>query len=304
MKRLLLLLGCVAAFSSCLKNDKFERDMTSTGYIIYSSAAKQTLVALDPFNVAFRLNILIAEGDGDFNAAPGEIRQRMFSTGTVISYDETRANYKLVFNSGSISGDYPRKGTITISTNGYGSLAEAGARWDIYLSDSYAMFSDSKAIYTSSSTYSVTNSGDNTWQVSIQQLVSVLPDAGIVEGSDGSEIKFESDWTASYTIKQEKGTQKLTDVRNSIFTISTSVLNGKTMYLPADQLNVSTPKPVQFNPACSASAPVGNGLMTISLANDDEMMSNYTTAEVMGGDQLNTCFPKIKISYGGYTTEY
>lgn len=63
MKRLLLLLGCVAAFSSCLKNDKFERDMTSTGYIIYSSAAKQTLVALDPFNVAFRLNILIAEGD-------------------------------------------------------------------------------------------------------------------------------------------------------------------------------------------------------------------------------------------------
>ena len=123
MKRLLLLLGCVAAFSSCLKNDKFERDMTSTGYIIYSSAAKQTLVALDPFNVAFRLNILIAEGDGDFNAAPGEIRQKMFSTGTVISYDETRANYKLVFNSGSISGDYPRKGTITISTNGYGSLA-------------------------------------------------------------------------------------------------------------------------------------------------------------------------------------
>ena len=104
MKRLLLLLGCVAAFSSCLKNDKFERDMTSTGYIIYSSAAKQTLVALDPFNVAFRLNILIAEGDGDFNAAPGEIRQKMFSTGTVISYDETRANYKLVFNSGSISG--------------------------------------------------------------------------------------------------------------------------------------------------------------------------------------------------------
>jgi hypothetical protein len=50
MKRLLLLLGCVAAFSSCLKNDKFERDMTSTGYIIYSSAAKQTLVALDPFS--------------------------------------------------------------------------------------------------------------------------------------------------------------------------------------------------------------------------------------------------------------
>ena len=158
--------------------------------------------------------------------------------------------------------------------------------------------------YTSSGTYSVTNSGDNTWQVSIQQLVSVLPDAGIVEGSDGSEIEFESDWTASYTIKQETGTQKLTDVRNSIFTVSTSVLNGKTMYLPADQLNVSTPKPFQFNPACSASAPVGNGLMTISLANDDEMMSNYTTAEVMGGDQLNTCFPKIKISYGGYTTEY
>ena len=80
--------------------------------------------------------------------------------------------------------------------------------------------------------------------------------------------------------------------------------NGWSQEELADQLNVSTPKPFQFNPACSASAPVGNGLMTISLANDDEMMSNYTTAEVMGGDQLNTCFPKIKISYGGYTTEY
>ncbi|MFR5870316.1 MAG: hypothetical protein ACLUEV_00400 [Alistipes sp.] len=43
--------------------------------------------------------------------------------------------------------------------------------------------------------------------------------------------------------------------------------------------------------------------MTISLANDDEMMSN-TRRRSDGGDQLNTCFPKIKISYGGYTTEY
>ena len=81
MKRLLLLLGCVAAFSSCLKNDKFERDMTSTGYIIYSSAAKQTLVALDPFNVAFRLNILIAEGDGDFNAAPDFVDESRAAVG-------------------------------------------------------------------------------------------------------------------------------------------------------------------------------------------------------------------------------
>ena len=121
--------------------------MTSTGYIIYSSAAKQTLVALDPFNVAFRLNILIAEGDGDFNAAPGEIRQKMFSTGTVISYDETRANYKLVFNSGSISGDYPRKGTITISTNGYGSLAEA----DVYKRQGQVMNSFRLAIVGTSS---------------------------------------------------------------------------------------------------------------------------------------------------------
>ncbi|MFR5870315.1 MAG: hypothetical protein ACLUEV_00395 [Alistipes sp.] len=122
MKRLLLLLGCVAAFSSCLKNDKFERDMTSTGYIIYSSAAKQTLVALDPFNVAFRLNILIAEGAGTSRCA-GRDPAKMFSTGTAISYDETCANYKLVFNSGSISGDYPERNDHHLD-NGYGSLAK------------------------------------------------------------------------------------------------------------------------------------------------------------------------------------
>ena len=72
--KLLVLAGCIATLSSCLKNDYYERTQTAMGYNIYVSVRKQNVMTMDPFNVAFRLNTLIEEGNGDPNQAPDSIK--------------------------------------------------------------------------------------------------------------------------------------------------------------------------------------------------------------------------------------
>lgn len=298
MKRLLLLLGCIAAFSSCLKNDRFNQNQTSTGFSIYWAAYRQNVLTLDPSNVAFRLSILIAEGNGDFNAAPDAIKRKLVSPGTVITYDATSGVYTLTYNASTITGDFSRKGKILIETNGYATLHTPNATWNIHITDPYEVFSGDATIKMKSNSYAINNVGLDTWMVSVSQFVSQVP---IV--SNGVTLEYKSDWSATYTITQHGTGQTLAAMQKSIFSLTTSVMNGKTMYLPNDAMSVSTPIPFQYNPNCSTTTPVGDGSMLIFISSDLNM-ENTTEAKLLGGDQLNVCNPKTRISYGGYQGEY
>ena len=272
--KLLVLAGCIATLSSCLKNDYYERTQTATGYNIYVSVYKQNVMTLDPFNVAFRLNTLINEGNGDPNQAPDSIKRLLCTSETTISFNESNGVYTLTYTGSPTEGDidkkdFVRKGTININTNGL-----------------------------TASSYFISNIGDNSWTVSTTQFVSSVP----ATSSDGTTIDAKSAWNATYTVTQSAGTQKLSDIQSAIFSIQ-STCNGTTMYFPIDKMIVSTPTPFQYNPQCSTLVPVGDGKMLIYLS-DDANLENYTEAQLLGGSETNVCNPKTRISYGGYVTEY
>ena len=100
MKKLLLLMaGCAALFSSCLKgNEGPSAPSTLPYYSHYINTMNQSVFSLDPFDVAFRLNTLIVEGNGDYEAAPQGVRDTLFAPGTILSYNETDGRYTLQYN--------------------------------------------------------------------------------------------------------------------------------------------------------------------------------------------------------------
>lgn len=303
--KLLVLAGCIATLSSCLKNDYYERTQTATGYNIYVSVYKQNVMTLDPFNVAFRLNTLINEGNGDPNQAPDSIKRLLCTSETTISFNESNGVYTLTYTGSPTEGDidkkdFVRKGTININTNGYATLDVPSAQWEVSFSSSpnYSIFSSGDEIKLTASSYFISNIGDNSWTVSTTQFVSSVP----ATSSDGTTIDAKSAWNATYTITQSAGTQKLSDIQSAIFSIQ-STCNGTTMYFPIDKMIVSTPTPFQYNPQCSTLVPVGDGKMLIYLS-DDANLENYTEAQLLGGSETNVCNPKTRISYGGYVTEY
>ncbi|MDD3107870.1 MAG: hypothetical protein PHV49_01470, partial [Alistipes sp.] len=119
--------------TSCL-GDGSKGDPTITGYSIYMDVNRQNVLALDPTNIAFRLNTLICEGKGDIQSVPDNIRRKLFSSGTTITYDEAKGSYDLVFNGSTITGDFARKGTVSVVTNGFDSLGMVGAQWGVLIS--------------------------------------------------------------------------------------------------------------------------------------------------------------------------
>lgn len=297
MKKLfiLLTLGCAAAFSSCLKNDRYESDLNAPGYDMYAIVTRQNIVALDPFNAAFRLDMLIAEGDGDYNEAPTEIMNTLFSAGTTIAYDEPTGVYTLTYNGSPSSKDNVRIGTIRIRTNGYASLDEPQARWDIDLSqtNAYSIF-DPEEIAISASSYAIENQGNNKWQVVMKNFCAKFATA-----ENGS------DWTAVYLIEQQQGGRLYKEVTKSNFLVSTTANNSTTMDAPteANRLYASTPDiPFMFNPSCSRRLPVAQGEMNIYLANDIDLES-FTTVQI-GPDDPSVCYPITRITYQGTTKEY
>ena len=303
--KLLVLAGCIAIFSSCLKNDYFERTQTAMGHNIYVAVRKQNVMTLDPFNVAFRLNTLIVEGNGDPNQAPDSIKKLLCTAETTIAFDEANGVYTLVYTGSPTEGDsdkkdFVRKGTVKIKTNGYPTLNTPAAQWELDFSTSptYSIFSSGDEIKLTANSYTINNTGDNNWSVYASSFISSVP----ATASDGTSFEYESNWNGSFKITQSTGTQKLSDIQNAIFSIN-STNSGKTMYYPIDEMTASTPTPFQYNPQCSTIVPVGNGKMIIFLT-DDPNLENYTEAELLGGSEINVCNPKTRISYGGYVNEY
>lgn len=297
MKKLfiLLTLGCAAAFSSCLKNDRYESDQNAPGYDMYVVVMRQNIVALDPFNAAFRLNMLIAEGGGDYKAAPSEIMNTLFSAGTRIEYDDPTGVYTIEYNGSPTTKDNVRNGKIRIRTNGYATLDEAQARWTIDLAqtDSYSIF-DPEEIKISADSYTIENMGTNKWQAVMKSFRAKF--AAAENGSD---------WTAVYDIEQKEGGRLYKEVIKSNFLIGTTANKSTTMDAPTEssRLYASTPDiPFMFNPSCSRRLPVAQGEMNIYLATDTELES-FTTAQIVPNDP-SVCYPVTRITYQGYTKEY
>ena len=179
MKKLLLLMaGCAALFSSCLKDyEGTSAPSTLPYYSLYINTMNQSVFSLDPFDVAFRLNTLIVEGNGDYEAAPQGVRDTLFAPGTMLSYNETDGRYTLQYNGRAphMKNDYTRMGDLIIKTNGYATLTEPGARWNIEFSPAetkYRIVDGSASVSMTSTSYIVSLTSTNQWAVTMSGMAT------------------------------------------------------------------------------------------------------------------------------------
>lgn len=141
MKKILLLLASTPLlFNSCLKNNDIpDPDPMQPAIIIYEISNSQNALALDPWNIAVRLNSLLIEARdqaGDVEDLTGyivaESKKNLLGSTTDISYNQADGIYTLAFyGSTPVYNDLARNGTLFIRTNGYATLEE-DATWEIY----------------------------------------------------------------------------------------------------------------------------------------------------------------------------
>lgn len=301
MKKLFLLLGCIAAFSSCLKNDKWESDVVDNGVAIYVNVLMQNQLALDPFNIAFRLNSLIVEGNGDYTAASEKIKETLLGRDVKIAYDEISGIYTVTFDKSKT--EFTRSGSVQIKTNGFATLGESMAQWQVNLPSvtPYTVADETEsATINPGASYSIQNTGNNAWRVSMQTFVASLGN----QDFDGTVVEMASKWTGYYLVEQLSGTQKYEDISKSVYSVATDIANSTMTSLPfdVDRLSVrSIDNPLKFNPGCSLWLPVGSGKMVIMFTEDDTFQ-NLTDVEVLGTDN-KTCRPVTRVKYRGLSKE-
>ena len=305
MKKLLLLMaGCAALFSSCLKGyEGTSAPSTLPYYSLYINTMNQSVFSLDPFDVAFRLNTLIVEGNGDYEAAPQGVRDTLFAPGTILSYNETDSRYTLQYNGRTphMKNDYTRMGDLIIKTNGYATLTEPGARWNIEFPSEtkYRIVDGSASVSMTSTSYIVSLTSTNQWAVTMSGMATTQ-----------SASNLSSDWNGTYRIVQLSGDQTYDAIKASHYTISTEILYGKSMYemyTSSDKnelrINASTSVPFYYNPECSTRNPVAQGKLTIYLASD--VAGQYPIdIELLGENNPKLCNPKTKVTIGEYSDEY
>ena len=237
--------GCAALFSSCLKDyEGTSAPSTLPYYSLYINTMNQSVFSLDPFDVAFRLNTLIVEGNGDYEAAPQGVRDTLFAPGTILSYNETDGRYTLQYNGRAphMKNDYTRMGDLIIKTNGYATLTEPGARWNIEFPSEtkYKIVDGSASVSMTSTSYIVSLTSTNQWAVTMSGMATTQ-----------SASNLSSDWNGTYRIVQLSGDQTYDAIKASHYTISTEILYGKSMYemytsSDKNELRINTKTTVPF----------------------------------------------------------
>lgn len=294
MKKVILLGVMAIVISSCVKlQPKPEEDPTYDGYLQTTGVVNQSIVALDAFNVAFRLNVLMNEGNGDITAAPESAKNTLL--GSLTTIEKTDAGlYTIKCNGVMGSKDYMRSGTIYIET-GNKSLSTPGNQWVIYTKEEfpYIMTSGRTKMQIDLGSYTVSNTQVNAWEIVIGGFVSKM-------GNDMDAL-----WNSTVKIEQEmsKG-QTLADIGQSIYSMFITVTNSETMYY-GNKFDASTVKPLKINPVCmknsASTVIVGDGQMRVW--EPSEMMLTLSDC-VWLGTTIDDCEPKMQVTYNKSTKIY
>lgn len=294
-----ILFGAIIAltfiFSSCFKQDEYEDSEIVGIYYLNHAIMNQHIVALDPFNVALRLNALLIESEGDYTDQT--LITKLFGDKSTVSYDETDGIYSIYFD-GSATTDLARTGITIINTNGYANLMEANASWDIktIASSQYKLTTDDGGIIVNipegtSSAYTVSNSGTR-WTVRMRNFQSYYY-------SYSSE---KSDWTGTYTIVPDTFSGSSEILKDTKFYIDVDVESSVAMR-SRDEVNVSTENPIRFNPVCGVRALAPGGTMKVILASGSMLdPTSYYTATWL--TSISGCLPPLLLSYNGITQEF
>lgn len=212
MKRILFLfiLGVTTLLSSCINGDD-ESSPTLPGVYIYANVKFTNDLAVDPINVAVRLNILLMEAEGDpsnFDSAVVTISDNDYNVkdelfGSNVDIEETSTGVFAVTYSDSYNESYNllRRGTFIIDTKNYSSLYEDGSVWDISMgqSDSENDYRPYMVSYSSSIDYYY---GDNsTYTIYGSSYFELLAEGCAYPiSSQADDDSDNGEWSVSMTI--------------------------------------------------------------------------------------------------------
>ena len=214
-----------------------------------------------------------------------------------VSYDETEGKY-IISNNSNLSTDLKRTGQLEIITNGYATLQEPNAIWNLKTNTSspYTIFYGNYDIIIeipqANNSYMIQNTGDK-WTINMRSVLS-YPQAY------SSDDDFKSYWTAIYTVVPDTFSGSAEVLKSTKFSISPDVTTSTTMYT-TDVLNIMTSSPMRYNPICGtrAFAPGGSLIVSVAEATDP---SGYFSVEWLENE--SGCKPTVALTFQGETQEF
>jgi hypothetical protein len=166
MKKFLLPIALlVLVLSSCSKTES-KTDWLKTYVQAYQSVSLCMDVAMDPFQVAHRLNLYLEGGETE------ALRQQLFPNATVKRADDGQS-YTLTYTEAPSQPalDYNRSGVVIVHTHG-AKLSEKNALWEIETDNEYPYFVNYPnygywylVLDPKQNVYQIENNGTNRWNV-------------------------------------------------------------------------------------------------------------------------------------------
>lgn len=290
MKKLLLAVPLLL-LAACHPLQKIDLEPTHPGYLLTSYIVNQHLVAMDPFSVAERFNVLMTECNWDLPSADPAVKSGLF--GNTVINDLGNGVYQLVFSGSVASGDDMRQGNIVLSTGGV-SMSIPGTVWTVRtVSESgYILSWGSSLINIFPGTYSIRCSDNNEWTIEVNNLVSSI------QGQ--TAVSEDMSWKSVTVIQQISGDQSYASYKDATYQMTLSVERAMTMYY-IDDVSASTSVPLKYNPRVCGKKIVGDGQMTCWVT--DYLDTSRASATWLG-TSFTDCNPKIRIVYQGYQKDW
>lgn len=297
MNRIILPLVAVALlFVSCDKS-KSEIPDPFEGYKgLYNLVSVQNNVAMDPFNVAYRLNIYLnAIKNNPSNAQ--SLRTKFFEGAEISTKDNETYTLKYTFPTQMPVNDLWRNGTVIINTHGQ-DLSAPNAIWEVTTdSDNpYILSINDYGVLEQrleAGKYQITTVSENRWEVNANEMYIRMISMGLF-----------SLWNVSVFVEQTKGGQ-VPDLANAEFKIETNpavVNGGKTLY--SSRIHYATLSPVLYAAACKYLSKAG-GQEQIVVMDSYDLVGTDTIKYDRGRELI--CNPSYTITAkvdGKETTRY
>lgn len=259
---LLLALSLVSCFGNEFNP---EDDLTIPGKLIYSNADLQHKLALDPFDMVFRFNVLLTEAsqmdpepaslEDVYVSSGGEevqLARILFQNATFVNGEQ--GSYQIVFT-GSLQNTYTRDGIITVNTGGK-LLHELSGEdaWTISLKGkNYSTFrylvklneGGSAERNVTDGSFGIFAGGEpNSWDIKISEYA--ITDSRYTAGA--------SKWSGEYKLTQTVGKELLTfkNARESTYEFTGSG-TGRTIFGTHMKYEIYDTDPMVYIPGCSNS---------------------------------------------------
>lgn len=323
-KFFLLLAGSAMLFSSCessqpTTDEAWQQYYYGVGTVLFMSVSSQIEYNLDPFEIAFRLNTLMTETllEAEKNGDPNPVitaeamnncsaKSKLFGNATIVDKGN---NIYGIDNIGSMNSNNKilRSGNIEIRT-GNGSPMTVGNTWYVFLNEDnpYTISMDGTLISIKASSYQISSTKENEWQVSLGEYVAKINSEGETQyNSEGSN------WSGIMTITQvnNPGDQSINGITNSSYKLDISQTIGVTPSMIAEKVTVNTPSPIViYSPQCGQT--ITEGSLVIRLSESEDLLdftsvtwTPNTSADTDNDSDTNNgnkCTSSIKMTCHGY----